>query len=133
MKNRALVIAAVLISMNASSQSIVKEYQIQKKYLNLPVDMQQDRQLVHFLSAKDTITYSVIRVADGEPDYWVFKDVSAWKGKNLKLVFSKHVHGIELIYQSDRFARPACSGTITRPAGRSWPFQTRQAGTPGPT
>jgi fructan beta-fructosidase len=104
MKNTALVIFGVLISMNASSQNIIKEYRIQKKYLNLPISMQQDRQLVHFLSEKDTITYSLIRLADGEPDYWVFKDVSAWEGKKLKLVFSKHVRGIELIYQSDRFA-----------------------------
>ena len=98
------MILAAVMSMNASSQSIVKEYQIQKKYLNLPVDMQQNWQLVQFLSANDTITYSVIRVADGEPDYWVFKDVSAWKGKKLKLVFGRQVKGIEMIYQSDRFA-----------------------------
>ena len=56
-----------------------------------------DRQLVHFLSDRDTIAYSVIRVADGEPEYWVFKDVSAWKGKKLRLVLSRQVRGIEKI------------------------------------
>ena len=85
------------------SQSIVKEYNIEKQYLNFPIDMQQDRQKVNFVLADDTVTYSVIRIADAEPDYWVFKDVSALKGKKLKLVFSKTVKGIDLIYQADRF------------------------------
>jgi fructan beta-fructosidase len=85
-------------------QSIQKEFNIEKQYLNIPVDMKQERQKVHFLLGNDTLTYSVIRVADKEPDYWVFKDVSAYKGKKLVLTFTDKVVGLDKIYQSDRFA-----------------------------
>ena len=34
--------------MHASGQSIVREYQVEKQYLNLPVDMKQERQMVTF-------------------------------------------------------------------------------------
>lgn len=104
MKKTALLLMSVLVSAYGSGQDIVKEYRIEKQYLNLPIEMGQERQMVTFLFGKDTITYSVIRIAVGDPDYWVFKDVSAWKGKKLTLVFSKKVRGIDLIYQSDRFA-----------------------------
>ncbi|MBN2173149.1 MAG: glycoside hydrolase family 32 protein, partial [Bacteroidales bacterium] len=66
--------------------------------------MQQEWQMVHFIQNKDTLTYSVIRIADEEPDYWVFKDVSAYRGKKLQLLFRDQVKGIDMIYLSDRFA-----------------------------
>ena len=104
MKHSALVFGIVMISAHGLSQSVVKDFRVERQYLNLPVDMQQDRQTVRFLADQDTVTYAAIRLADGEPDYWVFKDVSAWKGKTLRLAFSRHVKGVEMIYQSDRFA-----------------------------
>lgn len=91
-------------SATASAQAISKVFRIEKRYLNIPIDMQQDRQKVHVMMGKDTITYAVMRIADGEPDYWVFKDVSAWKGKKLTLTFAENVKGIDQIYQSDKFA-----------------------------
>jgi len=100
------IIASLFIAafINLSGQNIEKEFNIEKQYLNIPVDMQQDRQKVNFLLDRDTLTYAVIRLADGEADYWVFKDVSAYKGKRLTLSFSEDVAGIEKIYQSDKFA-----------------------------
>lgn len=104
MKVIALLIVIFLITINGFSQSITKEFRIEKQYLNIPVDMKQGRQKVHFILDQDTLTYSVIRIADGEPDYWVFKDVSAYKGKKLTLTFTEKVAGLEKMYQSDRFA-----------------------------
>jgi fructan beta-fructosidase len=86
-----------------NGQNIIKEFLIENQYLNFPVGMKQERQMVKFVSDTDTLTYSVIRVADSNPDYWVFKDVSSLKGRKLKVVFSKQVKGIEEIYQSDTF------------------------------
>ena len=86
------------------AESIVREYSIEKQYLNFPVEMKQDRQRVAFVSNEDTLTCSVIRIASGKPDYWVFKDVSSLNGRKLKLVFSDPVAGIDMICQSDRFA-----------------------------
>ncbi len=87
-----------------SGQEIVKDYFINKKYLNIPIDMEQERQMVHFVMNEDTLTYSVMRIANEEPDYWVFKEVSMYTGEKLQLVFSESVKGIEKIYLSDRFA-----------------------------
>ncbi len=93
-----------MLSANLFGQSVRKEFRIEKKYLNIPVDMQQDRQKVHFIVGRDTMTYAVIRIANDHPDYWVFKDVSAWIGRKLVMTFSASAKGIEEIYQSDRFA-----------------------------
>jgi fructan beta-fructosidase len=98
------VLMGLTVALSAAGQTIEREYRVEKKYLNFPVEMKQERQMVTFLAGRDTLTYSVIRIASGKPDYRVFKDVSAWKGKKLKLVFSRDVHGIDSIYQSDRFA-----------------------------
>lgn len=88
---------------DARSQAVQLEIPIQKNYLNIPVELNTERQKVYFLEGKDTLTYSVIRVASGKPDYWVFKDVANLKGKTLKLKFSSKVEGINKIYQSDKF------------------------------
>ena len=90
--------------MGQVEKALVKEINIEKQYLNFPIDMDQERQMVRFAIKKDTLTYSVIRIADGAADYWVFKDVSAYKGKKLKLIFSEEVDGLDKIYQSDQFA-----------------------------
>ncbi len=94
----------MIMSVNLLGQGVTKEFRIEKRYLNIPVDMQQDRQRIHLIVGRDTVTHSVVRIADGAPDYWVFKDVSAWKGKKMTLSFARNVQGIETIYQSDRFA-----------------------------
>ncbi len=93
-----------LISICLNGQEISRDFKITGKYLNIPVDMQQNRQMVQFLIEKDTLTYSVIRIADKEPDYWVFKDVSAYMDKTVRLTFTEKVSGLDKIYQSDKFA-----------------------------
>jgi sucrose-6-phosphate hydrolase SacC (GH32 family) len=104
MKKLIQVLAYFFFSSLLIGQNIVREYKITRQYLNFPVEMKQDRQLVNFVLKKDTITYSVIRITNDKPDYWVFKDVSAYKGKKLKLVFGSQVKGIDMIYQSDQYA-----------------------------
>jgi fructan beta-fructosidase len=103
MKKLIQVLTYLFFSSLLIGQNIVREYKITRQYLNFPVEMKQDRQHVNFVLKKDTITYSVIRITDDKPDYWVFKDVSAYKGKKLKLVFNSKVKGIDMIYQSDQY------------------------------
>ena len=88
MKKTVIISALFAICISLSGQSLVKDFHIKKQYLNFPVDMQQGRQKVHFLLDKDTLTYAVIRIAEGDPDYWVFKDVSAYKGKKSATISS---------------------------------------------
>lgn len=94
----------LIIPLISVSQEITKEFTIRSQYLNFPVEMERERQHVTFLADGDTLTYSVIRIADGDPDYWVFKDVSQYTGQKLKMTFAQKVSGIDRIYQSDRFA-----------------------------
>ena len=103
MSKLTFTLCILMVILPVKGQEIVKEYKIDKQYLNFPVEMQQNRQMVKFVIKKDTLTYSVIRVADQEPDYWVFKDVSAYKGKTLKLIFSEKVAGLDKIYQDNSF------------------------------
>jgi sucrose-6-phosphate hydrolase SacC (GH32 family) len=84
------------------AQSGFREFKISKKFLNFPVEMDRNRQRMDFLMGKDTLTYSVVRLGD-QPDYWVFKDVSAYQGKTIKVSFSGEVPGISLIHQADTF------------------------------
>ncbi|MGI9138887.1 MAG: glycoside hydrolase family 32 protein, partial [Sediminibacterium sp.] len=103
MKKTLFLLIFIFLSQFSFAQ-IIKEFKIEKQFLNFPISITDKRQMVQFVEGTDTLTYSVIRIADKAPDYWVFKDVSNLKGKILKLVVSKQVSGIENIYQSDKFA-----------------------------
>ncbi|MFC3197263.1 glycoside hydrolase family 32 protein [Parapedobacter deserti] len=80
------------------------EINITKRYLNLPVSHQQDRGKMTFhINGKPHISV-VIRLAAGETDYWVFKDVSDLKGKTMKITYEGNQHGLRKIYQADTIA-----------------------------
>ena len=100
-----LLIALLLFSYTLSmGQVIVRDIKINKQYINFPIEKSEKRQMVKFVSGDDTLTYSVICIADKATDYWVYKDVASLKGKTIRLVFSKQVKGLDMIYQSDSFA-----------------------------
>ncbi len=103
MKYGIAILLLAFIHGRSFGQEIVREYLIEKKYLNIPVEQKQDRQRVVIREGVSDSTYDVIRIAEGKPDYWVFRDVSALKGKILKLAFSRKVSGIDLIHQDDHF------------------------------
>lgn len=46
----------------------------------------------------------VIRLASGEADYWVFKDVSDLKGKTIRISYEGDEKGLSKIYQDDFIA-----------------------------
>ncbi|GAB3009503.1 glycoside hydrolase family 32 protein [Niabella terrae] len=77
---------------------------IQHRYLNLPVSQKSTRQFMHFeLNGRTERTFK-IRLANSEPEYWVFADVSHLKGKNLKIHYDGTSAGMKSIYQSDAIA-----------------------------
>lgn len=74
---------------------------INSRYLNIPVSHRMDRKRLTFTAkGEDTLTV-VVRIAEEEPDYWVFKDVSRYKGKNLSLSFEGSRKALENIVQAD--------------------------------
>lgn len=77
---------------------------ITKKYINLPVSHQVDRKKMTFEVKGTPERNFVIRLADEKPDYWVFCDVSSWKGKTLRISYEGESAGLEKIYQDDVIA-----------------------------
>lgn len=102
MKYRFAIVLTILFSSKVLGQRIEKEFLIENKYLNIPIEMKQERQRVQFVLGEDTLTYGEIRIADDKIDYWVFADLSKWTGEKLKLTFSDQVKGIDQIYQSNK-------------------------------
>ena len=57
-----------------------------------------------FLEKKDTLKSFDIRLAQEDPDYWVFADVSDYVGKKITLIYPESSAGLDKIFQSDRIA-----------------------------
>ena len=79
-------------------------FKITKKYLNIPVSHRQDRCKMTFDVKGESTLSVVIRLAPDEADYWVFKDVSAFKGKTIKITYEGNDAGLNKIYQADDIA-----------------------------
>jgi len=74
---------------------------VNKKYINLPVSNAQERKKMTFEVDGKQERYFVIRLAGSDPQYWVFADVSALKGKTLRISYEGDPVGLKNIYQSD--------------------------------
>ena len=105
MKNLLLMAVLLFLSCAGFGQQTEKTFLITNKYLNYPIGKNKEdvMVLVNLMVDGKKITYSDMKLAKGTPDYWVFTDVSAYKGKELTLVFDKPCEAIEKIYQSDTF------------------------------
>lgn len=77
---------------------------ITKRYLNLPVSHQQERAVMTLAVDGKQVRSFDIRLAPAQPDYWVFCDVSSFKGKQLKISYPGEVAGLDKIYQADEIA-----------------------------
>ena len=75
-----------------------------KKYLNMPVKHEATNRTMDILIDGKIVRQFVIELAEGEPDYWVFLDVSEFEGKKatLKLDAAEGKSNLlEKIYQDD--------------------------------
>lgn len=75
---------------------------VSKKYLNLPVSHSTERARMTFETDGRKELEFVIRLAPGKPDYWVFYDLSAYAGKDLKIRYEGDFSGLSKIYQGDQ-------------------------------
>jgi sucrose-6-phosphate hydrolase SacC (GH32 family) len=73
------------------------------QYLNIPVQASAPRQRVVFDAGGGDSTAASIRIAQGTPDYWVFRDLSQWKGREITLRFGMEAAGIRQIHTADSF------------------------------
>ena len=83
---------------NAQEVSI----KITKRYLNLPVSQSNNRGNMQFTLDGKQERYFKIRLAESEPQYWVFSDVSLLKGKTIKISYDGSPKGLSKIYQDDK-------------------------------
>lgn len=77
---------------------------ITKKYINFPISQKADRKTMELSVKGQEPCRFVIRLAEGEPDYWTFRDVSALKGKTVTLTYDGSEAALSKIYQDDRIA-----------------------------
>lgn len=82
-------------------------FKILERYLNIPVSHKVDRSRLTFTAKGIPELSVVVRVAPDEADYWVFKDMSAYKGQNVTLTYDGDErglpkHGLNLTGHGDR-------------------------------
>ena len=99
-----IIISVLLFSGCAEITAQDVSIKIEKKYLNLPVSQNQERKEMTFEVDGKKERAFVIRLADKQPDYWVFCDVSGLKGKTIKINYRGNRGGLAKIYQDDTIA-----------------------------
>ena len=62
-----------------------REIAVEGHYLNLPVKRGAAKRKVRYVLDERTVREFEIELADGELSFWVFDDVSEWKGKKLRV------------------------------------------------
>ncbi len=84
-----------------------RDLTIENKYLNFPVNNESRQRLISLIIDGETVREFEISLANGEPDYWVFLDLSMFKGKDAVLRIDRYDpemgKGFDSIYQDDTF------------------------------
>lgn len=84
-----------------SSPAAEKTVKISKRYLNIPVSHQTQRRGLTFeADGVDKLSVAV-RIATEEPDYWVFKDMSAYQGKRMTMHYDGPEGALEKVFFAD--------------------------------
>lgn len=96
-----IVILSFYILLCISFQAKEISIKITKQYLNFPISHTIDRAKMQIKQGDDAKRSFVIRLASDKPDYWVFSDVSEFKGKTLTISYEGVQDGLNKIYQSD--------------------------------
>ena len=102
MKNL-LILALATFGMHLMAQSTI-QLELKNNYLNLPVSYNEDdRTSLELLVGGKAVRYLDIYLPDSDPDFWVFIDISKWKGGNLVLrtAEGEEKKGLSICYQSD--------------------------------
>ena len=104
MAKKGILFAAMLSVCAAVVSAVDLKLKITKKYINFPVSHKVDRRAMILSVKGQEPCRFVIRLAEGEPDYWVFRDVSGLKGKTVTLSYEGSEAALAKVYQDDRIA-----------------------------
>lgn len=80
-----------------------REMTITKRYLNIPVSHKKGKERMVIESDKHKSRAFPVRLADSNPDYWVFHDMSSYLGEKITISYPSQA-GLNLIYQDDQIA-----------------------------
>ncbi len=94
-------LVTILSGTQLFAQPAVREFKVKQRYLNIPIDHERDNSELLF-TAKGVDSLSVdLSIAQGEPDYWVYKDLSAYMGKKIKLTYSGDAADLDKMFMAD--------------------------------
>ena len=82
------------------AQAAELSFKVKCKYLNLPISHEVERRRLTF-QAKGVDDLSVVARLSTKPDYWVFKDLTAYKGKTLTITYEGSEEALAQVYQAD--------------------------------
>ena len=71
--------------------------------MNFPVKEGTEESLMHFIIDGKIVREFIVSLAIGDPDFWVFLDVSEFKGKKATLQIKKENEAFDKIYQADSY------------------------------
>jgi fructan beta-fructosidase len=102
-----LNIAAARQDKVETTQGKTRELLLQNKYLNFPVKNGAEKRLIHLIIDGKIVREFEIELAPNEPDFWVFLEIEAFKGKESILRIDKYEpaksKGFDAIYQADTY------------------------------
>lgn len=96
---RSLCVIATFIAL-CFAQAAELSMKVKCRYLNLPVSHEVERYRLTF-KAKGVDDLSVDVRLSAIPEYWVFKDISAYEGKTLTITFDGPEDALMQVYQAD--------------------------------
>lgn len=101
---KAMLTCCLLAFSAIQAEAADRTIKITKQYLNIPVSHAQHRKVMQFsIGGKKERAFN-IRLAAGEPEYWVFCDMTKYKGKTITISYDGADAGLEKIYQDDKIA-----------------------------
>lgn len=119
MKNlRIVLLASVLVCLSSCVEEVrqvqkvkyaakTRQFHIDSKYLNFPVDNKARGRLVSFIIDGEVVREFKISLAADEPDYWVFLDVSEFEGQDATVRIDRYNpdkgKGFDSIFQANTF------------------------------
>jgi len=103
MKKTIIALLCMLLSGSAlfAQNAAQREIKVNQRYLNIPVYDDRPSKVLTF-SAKGVEPLEVdVWIAQGEPEYWVFKDLTPYMGKTLKLTYEGDAADLDKLFVAD--------------------------------
>lgn len=101
MNTRNTISAGCLVLSMLTATAAETTFKVTKHYLNIPVSHKCERVRFNVEIPGESPMPLDIRLASDHPDYWVFADLSAYKGKKIKVSYPDNLKGTDKIYQAD--------------------------------